>query len=81
MSDVTPSVWTQDQATDVMASCVKATWAINEIMKICETLADPASRRTVRTATGEIAGLIFTDLMLPIIDTYPELKPSYLTDC
>ena len=49
---------------------------LNTATELTEKIADTQERETVRRGLGNIMGLVYTDLMRPIIEQFPELDPD-----
>ena len=49
---------------------------LNTVTELTDQIEDEKERKILRKGIGEIGGIIYTDLMIPIIRQYPELDPE-----
>ncbi|QLQ12352.1 MAG: hypothetical protein HZY74_02365 [Brevundimonas sp.] len=70
--------WSHEQAVEVLRLCREADARLNEIFQISETALPDDQKKRVRRAIAGMVGELFTEIEMPIHETYPDLLPSYL---
>jgi hypothetical protein len=49
---------------------------LNELAESVEQVSDLEERKRIRRPVGQLMGLVYTDLIVPIITEYPDLDPD-----
>jgi hypothetical protein len=63
-------------AESMIGKLLEVSHKLNELAESVEQIPDLEERKTIRRPVGQLMGLIYTDLMVPIIKEYPDLDPD-----
>jgi hypothetical protein len=63
-------------AKNLMDQFVALGEPLNTATELTEKIADAQEREAVRRGLGNIMGLVYTDLMMPLIERFPDLDPD-----
>ena len=66
----------KDVAEQLMSQFMAMSGPLNEATRLTEAIPERSDRESIRKGLGTIMGLLYTDLMLPIIAKYPDLDPD-----
>jgi hypothetical protein len=58
----------------IYESCLKASSIFNSIMDEIENIDDEDERKLFRRGIAEVSGVMFTEIMLPIEQRFPEIE-------
>jgi hypothetical protein len=63
-------------AVSMMSTLMQLSENCNEVASFVEQVSNDDERKRLRRPLGDLMGLVYTDLMLPILREYPELDPD-----
>jgi len=66
----------RDIAATLMEISLRIGEHYNEMWTTAQKIVDENERNRVRISIGDIMGLLYTGVMIPIIEEYPQLDPD-----
>jgi len=63
-------------ADSLMKQMLSLSHYVDEAGELTKQITDDDERYAIRKGIADIAGLIYTDVMMPLIRQYPELDPD-----
>jgi hypothetical protein len=63
-------------AESMIGKLLEVSQKLNELTEAIEQVPDLEERKRMRRPVGQLMGLLYTDLIVPIIKQYPDLDPD-----